>query len=107
MRTLRQGYASILLSRRLLSLAPGRRPGGHLDLPAADKELPGWPIRSRNVTACGAMPLLIRRYDRQPGRLDDRLMSRRSGRSAPDWSYGLPARGRPDLPKVVCPLLRI
>ena len=47
---------------RVLSLAPGRRPGGHLDLPAADKELPGWPTRSRNVTACGAMPLLIRRY---------------------------------------------
>ena len=61
MRTLRQDYASILLSSVLLSLAPGRRPGGHLDLPAADKELPGWlPTQSRNVTACRAMPVLIR-----------------------------------------------
>ncbi len=44
---------------RLLNLAPGPRAGGDLDLPAGDRELPGWPTRSRNVTAYGAMPLLI------------------------------------------------
>ena len=45
---------------RVLSLAPGRRPGGHLDLPAADKELPGWPTRSRNVTAL-SWAILVRK----------------------------------------------
>ena len=39
---------------------PDPRAGGHLDLPAAEKELPETAHRLRNVTACGAVPLLIR-----------------------------------------------
>ena len=68
---------------RLLDLAPDPRAGGHLDLPAGDEELPDRrPTRSRNVTACGAVPLLIRLTWMVPSAVRWGALSRITGLSA-------------------------
>ena len=82
MRTLRQDYVSIPLFsgcsilRRILALA------AIWICPLVIRNCRRRPTRSRNVTACGAVPLLIRRYGGRSGRSSGYLCRSRKESSA-------------------------